>query len=260
MSDQALVKREQVSSVEYGINTLEIMGKYIAQSGLFGIKSADQAIALMLIAQAEGYHPAMAARDYDIIQGRPALKAKAKLARFQKSGGVIRWIERTETKASATFEHPASPQKITVTWTMKEASVAGLGTKEMWKKYPRQMLSARVISEGVDASYPDAGGLLYVPEEVIDFEPAEEPIPITAIPIKQPDPFEDMVLAKGIGGGMQTYLGEYMKQRAEINKKTVLEIKNKAIKHPSEFWKGFQTWLDTVGQDPDNEAQNAAID
>lgn len=260
MSDQALVKREQVSSVEYGINTLEIMGKYIAQSGLFGIKSADQAIALMLIAQAEGYHPAMAARDYDIIQGRPALKAKAKLARFQKSGGIIRWIERTEAKASATFEHPASPQKITVTWTMKEAAVAGLGTKEMWKKYPRQMLSARVISEGVDASYPDAGGLLYVPEEVMDFEPSEDPVPVAALPSKQPDPFGEMVISKGIGGGMQTYLAEYVLQTAQIKKKLPSEIRDKAVKHPSEFWKGFEKWLDTVGPGPDNEAPDAVID
>jgi hypothetical protein len=54
------------------------MASAIAKSGLFGMKTPDQALALMLIAQAEGMHPAIAARDYHVIQadqrlrGRPA--------------------------------------------------------------------------------------------------------------------------------------------------------------------------------------------
>jgi hypothetical protein len=213
----------------------------------------------MLIAQAEGRHPASAAIDYNIIQNKPSLKADTMLARFQGAGGCVAWQEYTDTRVVGTFKHPQGGS-VTIDWDMERAKRAGLGTKENWKTYPRAMLRARVISEGIRTVYPSVLCGMYTPEEVMDFDPAEEPVTTAALPIKQPDPFEEMVLAKGIGGGMQTYLGEYMKQRAEINKKTVLEIKNKAIKHPSEFWKGFQTWLDTVGQDPDNEAQNAAID
>lgn len=149
---------------------VERMGVMIAKSGLFGMKTPESAIALMLIAQAEGMHPAMAARDYDVIQNRPALKAKAKLARFQRAGGVFRWIERDDARVSAEFSHPSCPKPLVVTWDMARATTAGLGGKDNWKKYPRQMLSARVISEGVDAVYPDAGGLMYVPEEVQDFD------------------------------------------------------------------------------------------
>lgn len=53
---------------------------------------------------------------------------------------------------------------------MERAKLAGLGGKENWRKFPRQMLSARVISEGVAACYPMATSGLYVPEEVEDFE------------------------------------------------------------------------------------------
>ena len=72
-------------------NDVEKMGSAIAKSNLFGVKTPEQAVALMLIAQAEGLHPAIAARDYNIIQGRPALKTDAMLARFQQAGGKVQW-------------------------------------------------------------------------------------------------------------------------------------------------------------------------
>lgn len=156
--------------VLHGVNDLKVMADAIAKSGLFSIKTAEQGIALMLIAQAEGLHPAVAARDYDIIQGRPALKARAMMARFQQSGGKVEWIERTDEAAEALFSHPNSPKPVSIRWDMARAQKAGLGSKDNWRKFSRQMLSARVISEGVTACYPAATSGLYVPEEVADFE------------------------------------------------------------------------------------------
>ena len=39
-------------------NEVQGMAAAIAKSGLFGMKTPDQALALMLVAQAEGQHPA----------------------------------------------------------------------------------------------------------------------------------------------------------------------------------------------------------
>ena len=64
------------------VDAIAQMAVSVANSGLFGVKNADQAMALMLIAQAEGMHPAIAARDYHVINGRATLKADAMLARF----------------------------------------------------------------------------------------------------------------------------------------------------------------------------------
>ena len=169
MNDKAIVPADQAGDTRLiSMADLERMAEAITQSGLFGIKTVQQALSLMLIAQAEGLHPALAARDYDIIQGKPALKSKAKLARFQRAGGIVKWIVRTDTSALAEFFHPSSPVPITVEWNIDMATKAGLAGKDNWKKHPRQMLSARVISEGVDATYPDAGSLMYVPEELQD--------------------------------------------------------------------------------------------
>ena len=160
------------------------MASAITRSGLFGIKSQEQAIALMLIAQAEGKHPASVAAEYDIIQNRPALKSHAALARFQQAGGKIQWTSRTDDKASAKFSHPAGGE-VEITWTMDRAKAAGLTGKQNWKTYPAQMLSCRVVAEGVRAVFPACLNGTYLVEEVQDFDTKplriEKPV-ITAAP------------------------------------------------------------------------------
>lgn len=151
------------------VQSLERMAAALANSKLFGITNVDQALALMLVAQAEGLHPATAARDYHIIQGRPALKADAMLARYLNSGGKVEWHEHTDLKVTATFTHPAGGA-LKIEWDMERAKKAGLGGKDMWAKYPRQMLRARVISEGIRATNPAVAVGVYTPEEVHDMD------------------------------------------------------------------------------------------
>jgi len=149
------------------LQDIERAGNYIAKSGLFGVKTPEQAIALMLVAQAEGRNPFEAARDYHIIQGRPALKADSILARFQQAGGTVRWMELSDTKAVAEFSHPQGG-KVTIDWDLDRAKRAGLLGKDNWRNYPRQMLRARVISEGVRTIYPGVCVGTYTVEEEQD--------------------------------------------------------------------------------------------
>jgi len=154
---------------------VEKMALAIAKSNLFGMKTPDQALALMLIAQAEGRHPALAARDYDIIQGRPAKKAEAMMRDFLGAGGKVEWEEMTDTRACAVFSHPQGGSA-RIDWDMNRAAGAGLAGKPTWKQYPRQMLRSRVVSEGVRTIYPTATSGMYVPEEVRDFEEPRRPM------------------------------------------------------------------------------------
>lgn len=149
---------------------MERMAAAVAKSGLFGVKTPDQALALMLIADAEGMHPALAARDYDIIQGRPSKKAEAMLRDFQRAGGRVEWHTLTDDAAAATFTHE-SGGTVRIDWDLKRAGTAGLAAKDMWKKYPRQMLRARVVSEGVRTVWPSATSGMYTPEEQHDITP-----------------------------------------------------------------------------------------
>lgn len=163
------MSKELTTTTAHSLQDLELMGEYIAKCGLFGAKTKEQAIALCLLAQAEGKHPAIAATEYDIIQGKPARKSDAMLARFQESGGRVKWNEYTDERVSATFYHPATVDPVTIDWDMKRAAKAGLASKDMWRKYPRQMLRARVVSEAIKTVFPGASIGIYAVEEVQDF-------------------------------------------------------------------------------------------
>lgn len=149
---------------------IERMANAVAKSGLFAVKSPEAAVSLMLIAQAEGIHPAQAMMDYDVIQGKPALKASAMLARFQRAGGTVEWLEATDKTVSGKFTHAAGGS-VTVTWDDARVKQAGLDTKDMHKKFPLQMKRARCISEGVRAVCPGVTPLnMYTPEETADMD------------------------------------------------------------------------------------------
>ena len=155
------------------VDQIQTMANAVVKSGLFGMKTTEQATALMLIAQAEGYHPALAARDYHIIQGRPTLKAETMMARFQQQGGRVEWKTLTDEEVTATFSHP-SGGSATITWTFEQARKAGLTGKDNWKNYPRAMLRARVVSEGIRTVFPGVVLGVYTPEEVQDI-PTHQP-------------------------------------------------------------------------------------
>ena len=164
---------------QYAISEVLQMAQAVAKSNLFGVKSPDQALALMLLSQAEGIHPMLAARDYHIIDGKPSLKADAMLARFQQAGGRVKWLKMADDCVSGVFSHEQGGD-VEISWDMARAKQAQLAGKGNWAKYPRQMLRARVISEGIRATFPGCIVGVYTPEEVQDFdEPRHTPGVVT---------------------------------------------------------------------------------
>lgn len=160
------------------VSDIEKMAAAIVKSNFFGMKTLEQAMALMFIAQAEGKHPATAAQEYHVIQGKPALKADAMLARFQAAGGKVQWKILSDKEVTGVFTHAAGGSA-EITWTMKMAIDAKLATKDTWKQYPRQMLRARVVSEGIRTVYPGVAIGVYTPEEVQDFDDKPQMVNIT---------------------------------------------------------------------------------
>src|SRR5678815_310796 len=151
---------------------MERMARAIVESGLFGVRTVPQALTLMWLAQAEGRHPVLAARDYHIIEGKPSKTAEAMMRDFLAARGTVEWHELNDGVADATFSHPHGGE-VRIQWDMERARKAGLlGRKgDMWAKYPRQMLRSRCVSEGIRTVGPMATSGLYVPEEVGDYEP-----------------------------------------------------------------------------------------
>lgn len=165
----ALTKQE-VHSRMAPMDELREFAEAAVKSKFYGFTSADQMLPLMMVAQAQGRSFVSVVEEYSVIQNRPALKAEAMLSRFQRAGGHIKWTELSDTRCAAIFSHPQC-DPVEIDWDLKRAQQAQL-TNPMWKKYPRNMLKARVISDGVRTAFPACLGGMYTPEEVGDFEPA----------------------------------------------------------------------------------------
>jgi hypothetical protein len=189
------------------LNDIIQAANIVAKSGLFGVKNAEEAATLMFVAQAEGSHFMTALREFHVIDKKPSIKADAALSRFQKSGGTVRWLTRSDTVCEATFAHPQGGE-LTVKWTYEQAEKAGFTwsyekhwddskgkmvykydngekikqTKDNWLQTPRQMLAARVVSEGVRAVFPACIMGFYTPEEVIDFNEVKSDPPAVVSP------------------------------------------------------------------------------
>lgn len=181
---------------------MQSMAEAIASSGLFGMKDKNSVLALMAVAQSEGLHPATAARDFHIIQGRPALKADAMLARFQNAGGKVEWKEYQDDKVTGVFSHPNGGE-LAVTWTIDQASKIGLVKPGSgWQKFPRAMLRSRCISEGIRSVFPGSVTGFYTPEEVETFSPPKDLGKVDEVTGELTDIIEDIPDApKTIGSG-----------------------------------------------------------
>ena len=96
------------------------------------------------------------------------------LARFQAAGGKVDWKEYTDKKVTGLFSHP-NGGSLELSWSIEQAQAIGLVKPGSgWQKFPRAMLRARVVSEGIRSVYPGCVIGTYTPEEVSDFEPPKE--------------------------------------------------------------------------------------
>lgn len=158
------------------------MAAVAASSRMFGFKTQDEALAIMLLCQGEGLHPAVAMRDYHVISGRPSMKADAMLARFQQAGGSVKWTRYDETAVSGVFSHPQGGS-VEITWNMEQAKRANLSGKDVWKAHPRAMLRARCISEGIRTVFPACIVGVYTPEEI---QAMPEPVAVQSHVVEEP--------------------------------------------------------------------------
>ena len=158
------------------LTAIKTLGGAIFKSGIFGVDKIEQGEILAMECLAQRKSPLELARTYHFIQGQLAIRTDALLAKFHLAGGTVEWITRTDDLVEAVFTRGKSNARITA--SMKEYTDNGtsLGRdgklKENWKRWPRRMLTARAISEGVRLIAPECCFGTYVSEE-IDVQPAK---------------------------------------------------------------------------------------
>ena len=178
------------SKINDPIHAMQVMGEMIAGSGMFGCTKTEQGMVLAMQCLAEGKPPLELAKTYHIIEGKLTMRADAMLGRYLTSGGKVKWTERSDKRVAATWICDGNEVEIAVTIEEMTKNSVALGNngklKTNWQRFPRQMLTARNISEAVRLLMPQIVAGIYTPEEVSDFSNNDrQVIPVQATPAVQ---------------------------------------------------------------------------
>jgi hypothetical protein len=138
----------------------------MARSGYFNdSREAAQALVKILAGQEMGFGAFSSMSGIHIIQGRPSIGANLMAAAVKRSGRYdYRVVEMTDKVCSIRFLQHGEDLGVS-TFTLEDARKAG--TKNL-DKFPRNMLFARAMSNGVRWYCPDVfnGSAVYTPEEL----------------------------------------------------------------------------------------------
>lgn len=169
----AIVKAEPMN-----LDDLQRTAKLLALSGYFDAKgNSEGAIAQLatkiLAGQEMGYGPFASVQGIHVIQGRPTLSANL-MAAAVKGHPKYDYRVRKMDDSAVTIEFFEGSQSLGLsTFTLEDARKAQ--TKNL-DKFPRNMLFARAMSNGVRWYCPDVfnGNVVYTPE---DFDIDSEAVP-----------------------------------------------------------------------------------
>ena len=193
MTNTALTLAPERGEITQDIDIFRL-GEVFSKSGYFtDAKDASQAIVKILAGREIGIGAMASMTGFHIVQGKPTLAANliASIIKNKKSGYNYRVLELSETVCEIEFfESGESIGKSR--FTIEEAQNAGLTGKDVWKKFPKNMLFARAVSNGAKWFCPDVfnGATIYTPEElgaevnsegeVVNF-PAHQPLTKTKL-------------------------------------------------------------------------------
>lgn len=185
----------KITSVE----DLGQIGQIFVKSGFFAdTRDAAQAIVKVMAGQELGFAPIASMTGVYIVKGKVSLSANLMAAAIKRSGRYTFKVLHLDAKeCSIEFYEILNGKRESIgvsSFTMAEASQAGLAGSATWKNFPRNMLYARAMSNGAKWYCPDVfGGPIYTPDELgaavdgetgemVDLEP-EKPTVVNSAPM-----------------------------------------------------------------------------
>lgn len=141
----------------------------LASSGYFkDARDAAQAGVKVLAGLEMGFGAFASMTGIHLIDGKPSVGANL-LAQAVKRSGRYNYRVTTHTDQECVIAFYEAGEKIgESSFSMKDAQAAGVAGRGPWKAYPKAMLFARALSQGVRWHCPDVlgGTTAYVPEEL----------------------------------------------------------------------------------------------
>lgn len=151
------------------MNALQTAATALYQSGFFtDVKTQAQAMVKVIAGAEIGLPPFASMTGIHIIQGKPVIGANL-IATLVKNDPRYNYRVKTSDNTTCVitwYEGGAAVGEST--FTMAEATAAGLTGKDNWKKYPSDMLFARALTRGARRYAPGifGGAPIYTPEEM----------------------------------------------------------------------------------------------
>ena len=153
-----------------------------AASGLMpkGMDTPEKVFVALDLGAALGLAPMMSVQNIAVINGKPSVMFQVKLAVAAGTGLLERHgveVSGPDDALSATYTvKRRGRDPVVKTWTLADAKRADLLGKDNWKKYPRDMLTARAGDRAIKEAFPELFAGLMSPDEAeeIDAPPARK--------------------------------------------------------------------------------------
>lgn len=135
----------------------------------------EAVLALMLVGHEAGISPMQSLTKIHIIEGRTGMSSELMRGLALQHGHELEYEELTSTKVVARGRRRGAEKWTTIEYTIDDAKRAGLDQKGPWRKFPRQMLTARATGELCRLVFPDVlAGISYTMEELTDGHISDE--------------------------------------------------------------------------------------
>lgn len=175
-----LVRQELLSSPAYQSRKLKV--DQAIKAGILPKEMTEgKAIVIAQWAHELDVDPMVALNNFFVVNGKIGISAAFMKARVHEKipKCLFKITENSATECVAvTKRDKDDPNEPIATWryTIKEAQDAGITGKDVWKKYPADMLRARCITRAVRGEFSDVFlGRAHDPEELEDpFEDQKE--------------------------------------------------------------------------------------
>lgn len=172
------------------------IGEVFAASGMFpDVKSQAQACVKILAGKELGLSAFESMASVYIVNGKLALTSKAMSGLVKKSKVYDYVIEKMDDQECVVVIMKGESKVGTSSFSIKDAAKAGIVNGDNWKKYPRNMLFARAISNAARFYCPEVISGYYTTEELEDVGEVVQPVK-TSVSVNIPASYAEVVDGK----------------------------------------------------------------
>jgi hypothetical protein len=150
------------------IDDVTSLAQIAIASKLTKLSRVEEAAVILMTGRELGLQPMQSLRGIYVVDGKPTLSADMMVAVIRGSGLCESWriVESTAERCTITTRRKGEQHDASRTWTRADATLAGVASKDTWRKYPAIMLRHRCAADLARQEYPDVLLGLYDPEEL----------------------------------------------------------------------------------------------